>query len=266
MMENNVEPDLYALRVVSLERLICELLSKNEQLRTALLESPPPPRPVCIEETMVAAPSTRERILHQGLDLISTSGISGLTLGVLAEQTGMSKSGLFAHFGSKEEVQLGLLDQMAVVAERSVVAPAMIAPEGLERLKAVLHNWFGWTKRAGLQGGCPVAAGMFELDDLETPVRARLLRMECHWREFLKGLTDVAVEQGELRSDLNVDQFVWELCGIYLSHHASYRFVRDPNADARALEAFDRLLKDALPTGSTKISQKKKTPKRKPKH
>jgi len=214
---------------------------------------------------MVAALSTRERILHQGLDLMSTSGISGITLGVLAEQTGMSKSGLFAHFGSKEEMQLGLLDQTAVAAERVVVAPAMAAPDGLERLKAVVHNWLGWTKRAGLQGGCPVAAGLFELDDLDTPARARLLQMESHWREFLKGLTNVAVERGEFRSNLDAEQFVWELCGIYLSHHASYRFVRDPNANARALEAFDRLLRDSLPSDSASISQKK-SPKRRLKH
>ncbi len=212
---------------------------------------------------MTSALPTRERILHQGLDLMSTSGISGLTLGVLAKQTGMSKSGLFAHFGSKEEMQLGLLDQTAVVAERVVVVPAMAAPEGLERLRAVVHNWLGWTKRAGLQGGCPVAAGLFELDDLDTPVRARLLQMENYWREFLAGITNVAVEHRELRSDLDVEQFVWELCGIYLSHHVSYRFIRDPNADACALAAFDRLLQDSLPVDSTKISQKKGTSNRK---
>jgi len=195
---------------------------------------------------MAAALSTRERILRQGLDLMSTSGISGITLGILAGQTGMSKSGLFAHFGSKEEVQLGLLDQMAVVAQHVVVDPAMLAPEGVERLKAVVHNWLGWTTKAGLGGGCPVAAGMFELDDLDTPVRARLFQMESEWRGFLTVLTQQAVEQEELRLDLDIDQFVWEICAIYLGHHASYRFVRDPNADSRAYRAFDALLDSAV--------------------
>src|ERR1700740_2053070 len=81
------------------------------------------------------------------------------------ERTGMSKSGLFAHFGSKEEVQIGLLEHTARIAAEHVVAPAMRASEGLPRLKALIRNWLGWTTRAGLAGGCPVAAGMFELDD-----------------------------------------------------------------------------------------------------
>ena len=189
---------------------------------------------------------------------MSRSGISGVTLGVLAEQTGMSKSGLFAHFGSKEEVQLGLLEQTAVTAERIVVAPTMIFPEGLERLKAVVRNWLGWTARAGLSGGCPVAAGMFELDDLESPVRERLLAVERHWRGFLKLLTQQAVEEHELRGDLDVDQFVWELCGIYLSHHASFRFVRDPKADQRAHRAFNALLENAKVTTVTRKKGSKK--------
>lgn len=189
--------------------------------------------------------STRERILYEGLDLVSTAGINGITLGVLAERTQMSKSGLFAHFGSKEDVQLGLLEQTAITAQSIVVAPAMRFPEGLPRLKAVVENWLGWTVKAGLGGGCPVAGGMFELDDVESPVRDRLLMMECHWRGFLKLLARAAVDKGEFRSDLDTDQFVWELCGIYLSHHASLRFVRDPDADHRARRALEALLSGA---------------------
>lgn len=191
----------------------------------------------------MAVLSTRERILREGLDLMSTAGLSGLTLGVLAEKTQMSKSGLFAHFKSKEEVQLALLDQTASVGQRIVVAPAMLVPEGLERLEAVVHRWLGWTVTAGLQGGCPVAAGMFELDDLDGRVRERLLAMEQQWRTFLKGLVEQAVARRELRSDLDTDQFVWELCGIYLGHHVSRRFVRDPQADERAHRAFQTLVR-----------------------
>src|SRR5712672_2531443 len=101
--------------------------------------------------------STRDLILKRGLALMSQSGLSGVTLGVLADQVGMSKSGLFAHFRSKEEVQIGLLQYMAEFATTRVVAPAMKADEGLPRLKALVANWFGWTRRAGLPGGCPVA-------------------------------------------------------------------------------------------------------------
>lgn len=177
---------------------------------------------------------------------MSIAGFAGVTLGVLAEKTRLSKSGLFAHFGSKEEVQLGILDQLALANAQTIVAPAMQAPEGLSRLKEVVHNWLGWSAKAGLAGGCPVAAGLFELDDLEGKVRNRLLVRETEWREFLATLTKAAIVNRELRPTLDVDQFVWELQGIYLSHHASSRFTRDPDADKRAHAAFDRLLQDAL--------------------
>ena len=123
----------------------------------------------------------------------------------------------------------------------------MLAPEGLERLKAVFHSWLGWSAKAGLAGGCPVAAGLFEFDDVEGAVRNRLLAQETEWQAFLATLTRAAIAHHELRPTLDVAQFVWELQGIYLSHHVSLRFVRDPNADQRAHAAFERLLQDAMP-------------------
>lgn len=201
---------------------------------------------------MTKANLTRSRILEEGTNLLSTSGLAGVTIGALAEQTGMSKSGLFAHFGSKEDVQLALLENTAQIAEKHVVAPAMRAQEGLPRLKAVVRNWFGWTSRAGLAGGCPVAAGIFELDDSEGPVRKRLLEMESSWRAFLAQHVKRAMELGHLRRGLDIEQFVWELCGIYLTHHASVRFVRDKKANARARTAFDALLARALPGSRTR--------------
>jgi len=199
-----------------------------------------------------AALPTRSRIIETGTNLLSTSGLSGITLGTLAERTGMSKSGLFAHFGSKEEVQLSLLEHTAQVAAEHVVAPAMRAAEGLPRLRALVRNWLGWTARAGLAGGCPIAAGIFELDDTEGPVREQLLQMEKSWRALLAQHFAQAVDLGHLRRDLDIEQFVWELCGIYLSHHAFLRFVRDPRADKRARIAFDALLERALPKDAKK--------------
>jgi AcrR family transcriptional regulator len=190
-------------------------------------------------------PATRDRILEHGLDLLSAVGLSGVTLGVLAADVGMSKSGLFAHFRSKEAVQLALLRQMAQLANAVVVAPALEQPPGLARLTTLVENWLGWSRKAGLRGGCPVAAALFELDDIDGDVRAEVVAMEGRWRELLKALVCEAVASRELSVDLDVDQFVWELCGIYLSHHASSRFLRDPGADRRALTAFEALLRRA---------------------
>ena len=191
--------------------------------------------------------TTRERILQQGLALMSQAGLAGVTLGQLAEQVGMSKSGVFAHFRSKEDVQIGLLEHMAQIASAHVVHPALSVAEGLPRLEALVHNWLGWAKRAGLPGGCPVAAGMFELDDVEGPVREKILAMEGQWRGLLKQLVRQAIDHGHLSADLDVDQFVWELCGIYLGHHAAHRFLRDADADDRAHTAFAALLERARP-------------------
>ncbi len=195
------------------------------------------------------ASSTRERILHQGLALMSQSGLAGVTLGVLADQVGMSKSGLFAHFRSKEDVQIELLSHMAEFSMVHVVEPSMTASEGLPRLRALVRNWFGWAQRAGLPGGCPVAAGLFEFDDIEGRVRNKILEMEGQWRLTLTELVQRAVDLGHLRRDLDVDQFVWELCGIYLGHHAAHRFLRSDDADARAQTAFQALVDRAMRQG-----------------
>jgi AcrR family transcriptional regulator len=205
------------------------------------------------------AASTRERILEQGLALMSQAGLAGVTLGVLADQVGMSKSGLFAHFRSKEDVQIGLLQYMAQFARAQVVQPAMSADEGLPRLQALVHNWFGWAQRAGLPGGCPVAAGLFEFDDVEGAVRNEILAMESQWRALLNQLVQQAIERGHLRQDLDVEQFVWELCGIYLAHHAAHRFLRAADADRRAQTAFQALLDRALPPpGRRKVAKRVK--------
>jgi AcrR family transcriptional regulator len=188
---------------------------------------------------------TRQRIVHEGLDLLSEAGLSGVTLGALAKQTRMSKSGLFAHFRSKDDLQIALLEHMAEVSAAHVVRPAMRLATGLPRLKALVNNWLGWTEKAGLSGGCPVAAALFELDDTEGPVRTKVLAMESYWRGLLVGLTREAMDLGHLRADLDSDQFVWELCGIYLSHHASLRFLRDARSDKRARIAFAALLERA---------------------
>jgi len=191
---------------------------------------------------------TKERILAKGLNLVTIVGFDKVTVGVLAQETGMSKSGLFAHFGSKEEVQLGLLDELARVTNASIVEPALLYPPGLERLRAIMNRWFGWTTKAGLEGGCPGAAGFFEYDDLPTdnPVRQRLLSIDEMWRTFLLATTREAVESGELRTDLDLEQFVWELVGLYFNHHVSYRFCRDPRANDRAHQALEGLITRSL--------------------
>ena len=185
---------------------------------------------------------SRERILDAGANLLSLSGLSGITLGLLAESGQISKSGLFAHFRSKDEMQMALLDRTSQLARDTVVKPALLKPEGLPRLQALVRNWLGWTRKAHLQGGCAFTAGIFELDDQPGAVRDHLLRLETEFHNVLRSLVSQAVTAGHLRGNLDQSQFLWELYGIYLSHHASLRFFQDKRADTHALSALESLL------------------------
>lgn len=186
--------------------------------------------------------STHRHILGHGLEIVSECGLGGVSLGGLAERAEMSKSGLFAHFRSKEELQIELLRAAEEALRREVVASTMEAPEGLPRLRALLGRWLGWASRSGLPGGCPLYGAAFELDDAEGPVRDYLTKSKSEWSGMLVGLVREAVALGHLREDLDAAQFVWELEGIYLSHHVAQRLMQDPDADARAHAAFETLV------------------------
>ena len=153
--------------------------------------------------------STHRRILGRGLEIVSERGLAGVSLGELATRAGMSKSGLFAHFRSKEELQIELLRAAEEALGREVVDPAMEAPEGLARLRALVGNWLGWAARSGLPGGCPLYGAAFELDDAEGPVRDYLARSKSEWSGLLVGLVGEAIALGHLREDLDAAQFVW---------------------------------------------------------
>lgn len=174
--------------------------------------------------------------------MLSQEGLGGVTLGRLANDVGMSKSGVFAHFSSITDVQLALLEHTVRYLQTYVVEPTMREPPGVTRVVALMRNWFGWSQRAGLPGGCPIAAAMFELDDVECPARDTVLKVQADWRRMVGQIVRDAVDMGELRADLDVDQFVWELCGIALVHHVSSRFVREADADTRGETAFRTLL------------------------
>jgi AcrR family transcriptional regulator len=196
---------------------------------------------------MTKMENTHRRILWRGLEIVSERGLGGVSLGGLADRAGISKSGLFAHFRSKEELQVELLRAAEAALRREVVDPIVGVPEGLPRLRALVGRWLGWAARSGLPGGCPLYAAAFELDDAEEgPVRDFLMSSKGEWSRMLERLVREAVDLGQLGEDLDAVQFVWQLEGIYLSHHVSQRLMQDPEADARALAAFDELVVSSL--------------------
>jgi AcrR family transcriptional regulator len=187
---------------------------------------------------------TRQAILDAALVLSSQVGISGLSIGMLAEKASMSKSGLFAHFGSKEELQIAVVRESQQRFVDTVVRPALKAPRGVARLHALFSNWLDWTSRARLPGGCPLNAAANEFDDQPGPVRDAVEAGLNEGRRMLANAVRLAIETGDLRADTDVDQVVFEFTGIELVTMQNKRLFRDKDAHRRAVDAFERLLRD----------------------
>lgn len=187
---------------------------------------------------------TRQAILDEAFSMASRIGVGALSIGVLAERTRMSKSGLFAHFGSKEELQLAVLRESQARFAEVVLRPALRLPRGLGRLRAMVINWLDWTRAVNLPGGCVINAAALEFDDQPGPLRDEVKNSLLALRRTLAETVAKAVETGELRPDIDIEQFVFELNGIYQATQQNRRLFSDPDADRRALAAFDRLVRD----------------------
>jgi AcrR family transcriptional regulator len=184
---------------------------------------------------------TRDHILTEAAALASSIGLGGLTIGALAEALDMSKSGLFAHFNSKEALQIKVLEHAARDFVEDVVRPAFAEPRGEPRVRALFERWIGWNG-GGLPGGCIFVAAGIELDDRPGPVRDRLVEMQQQWYESMASMYRLGVEAGALRADRDAEEFAQDLYGILLAYHHRSRLIRDPHAEHRARRAFERLL------------------------
>src|SRR3954469_1733515 len=196
---------------------------------------------------MAKGAETRDRILDTAFRLAARDGLEGLSLAGLAGELGMSKSGLFAHFASKEELQLEMLRTASDRFVAKVLAPSFRQPRGLPRVKALFENWRRWATDPGLPGGCVFVAAAAELDDREGPVRAYVVSQQEALLEAVARAARLAVEVGHFRRDLDAGQFAFEFLGIYLAFHQSHRLLRDPRTEQRARRAYARLVADAAP-------------------
>ncbi len=185
---------------------------------------------------------TRAAILDEGVRIVSQAGLDGLTIGTLADATGMSKSGLFAHFGSRDELLLAVLARGQGRFTEVVIKPAMDHPRGVPRLRAMFVNWLDWTESADLPGGCPMIGGAAEYDDRPGPVRDALASGQRAWIETLKRAIVQGVEQGQLAPGTDPEQVSFEMFGIALVVHHHGRLLGYAKARSRALEAFEALL------------------------
>jgi AcrR family transcriptional regulator len=200
--------------------------------------------------TPVAAPAksatkgeeTRAAILAAAVEQASACGFESLTIGMLAEKTGMSKSGLFAHFGSKLDLQIATLDEAARRFTEAVFMPAMKQPRGLKRMRALFEGWISWPERASLPGGCPIDAATREYLHQPGPMRDAVVeRQKVVAREMSKTVL-LAVETGELKRECDCGQFAFELFGIILAMYRTEILLGTEEASRRARAAFDRLV------------------------
>lgn len=187
---------------------------------------------------------TRQAILDEAIQVASQDGLRGLTIGQLAAHIEMSKSGLFAHFKSKESLQLEVLEHARQRFIDSVMRPALAAPRGRTRLDTLFDRWLTWTNDE-LNGGCIFVAAASELDDRPGPVHDSLVRSERDWLDSIATIAGTAISEGEFRSDVDVEQFAYELHGIMLSHHHASRLLRDQRAPERARRAYESLVEAA---------------------
>jgi AcrR family transcriptional regulator len=182
---------------------------------------------------------TRQAILERATQVASRMGLAGVTIGTLADELDLSKSGLFAHFRSKEALQIQTLAFAAQLFVERVVRPALKAPRGEPRVRAVFEGWLGWARSGVLKGGCLFVAAATELDDREGPVRDELVRQQKDWLELLANVARSAIAEGHFRRDLDPAQFAYELHGIMLAYHHAQRLMRDTEAESRARRAFE---------------------------
>ena len=191
--------------------------------------------------------ATRERILESALELASTEGLTGLSIGRLADRNGMSKSGLFAHFGSKEGLQLDVLELATAKFRESVFTPALRADRGEPRLRALFTHWMDWADHQSLPGGCLLTAAAVELDDQPGPARDALVDAQRQWADTLARAVRIAIEERHFRADVDPHLFAFQLHSILLGYHHARRLLRDPDAARRARDAFDALINGARP-------------------
>jgi AcrR family transcriptional regulator len=183
---------------------------------------------------------TKVAILDAALELAAIDGLDGITIGLLAERLGMSKSGVFAHFGSREDLQITVLKTYEERFALAVLKSALAEPRGLTRLRKIVNNWLEHSALEA-QTGCIWISGASEFDDKPGPIRDVLVAMVQQWQSELTRAIVQACEQGQLRSDLDTEQLVFEIYGLILVLHHDARLLKSANAMNRARDSMDRL-------------------------
>lgn len=184
---------------------------------------------------------TRAAILDAALSLAQQVGLEGLSIGALAEVAGMSKSGVFAHFGSREELQISVIRAYHDRFAQEVFLPAVAQPRGLPRLQALVDLWMKFTS-VEIDSGCLYISGAVEFDDRPGPVREALVAMVQTWHASVRRAIVMARDAGHLRGGMDEGQMLFEMLGVILALHFEARFLKEPAALAHARAGFEQIL------------------------
>ena len=201
----------------------------------------PAPSPETGRRVLIKGQQTKTVIIDAALGLASQIGLEGLSIGAVAEVTGMSKSGVFAHFGSREELQISVIREYHDRFEADVFYAAMQQPRGVPRLQALFDNWMVQTS-AEIDSGCIYISGAVEFDDRTGPVRDALARSVATWQTALRRAVELAQIEGQLSRASDAHQIAFEIHGLILALHYEARFLRDPSASDRARRGFLHIL------------------------
>ena len=185
---------------------------------------------------------TRAAIVGAALDLAAAEGLEAISLQAVADRIGLSKSGVFSRVGSREALQMAVVEEFGRRFLADVFVPAMQQPKGLPRLQEIVRRWIVRVRDVETEQGCIFTAGAFELDDREGPLRDHLLGEVTRWRAALRRTVLQAIEAGHLQADTDAEQLVSELYGLVVGLVHDARFLRDPRAAERAQRTWDRLL------------------------
>ena len=184
---------------------------------------------------------TKAAIVDAALRLASRLGLEGLSIGAVAEIMQMSKSGVFAHFGAREELQISVVREHFHRFEQEVFMPVLALPRGLPRVEALFANWM---KRVAfeIESGCIFISGAVAFDDQPGPVRDALAESVNTWLDAYRRAVSLARDEGHLRADVDIDQMVYEIHGLILALHYEARFLKKPGSIARAHAGFAHVL------------------------
>jgi AcrR family transcriptional regulator len=201
-----------------------------------------PPRAPQSGRALQKGQQTKAAIVDAALGLATQIGLEGLSIGALAEVTQMSKSGVFAHFGSREELQISVIREYHTRFEDEVFYPAVQEERGLPRLRAMFANWMKRTS-VEIDSGCIYISGAVEFDDRAGPVRDALASSVMTWHAAMRRAIVSARTEGHLRPDVDEEQMLFEIHGLILALHYEARFLKNPGSIARANAGFDNILK-----------------------